>query len=448
MALLNDALEALDRADRVEANAESTSRVRVQILRTKGDPAGAIGELTRLIKRTPGNIAARRLLIQLLVQRAAERHELPGREILQVVHEGIKLNPSLSLWHESLGDLHVLRSTGFRRAGDGKTAQAEASQAAAAFLTAHERQPSAVRLAKYAELSLAEEQPDFVNIVQRIEGTRRMLEGSPLLRGLYALALTGQDRDAEALEQMKLARDEHGQILAQQPGARQGLESWLGTLQMVMADEDPAAYERFVREVAGPELDSIELVAIARTWVRIRGKEGVSHSLELLITAVARCKADDNQLRAMIHLDAGQYHVLLGDYQKAAVAFVQVLESDPDHPLALNNAAYIFVQHLDDPARAIPFAERAVVIKPGDPFILDTLGWALFRVESYDKAEEALRKSIAVGPSAGNHLHLAWVFYQTDRRDKARDYLRYAAELKPGPDTQDEIDDLAAKLRR
>jgi tetratricopeptide (TPR) repeat protein len=275
-----------------------------------------------------------------------------------------------------------------------------------------------------------------------------MLQGSPLLRGLYALALTGLNRDAEALEQMKLARDEHGQILAQQPGARQGLESWLGTLQLVMADQDPGAYERLVMELAGGEPDPIELLAVARTWVRARGNEGVSHALELLSAAAAGCGADDEQLRAMIELDAGQYHVLIGDYQKAADAFVKVLESDPDHPLALNNAAYIYIEHLDDPARAIPFAERAAVVKPGDPFILDTLGWAHFGVESYVKAEEALRESIAAGPSADNYLHLAWVFYQTDRHDKAKDYLRYAAELKPNPDTQKQINDLTARLRR
>ena len=293
-----------------------------------------------------------------------------------------------------------------------------------------------------------EKTPDFAGITRLIEETRPMLEGSPLLRGLYAMALTGQDRDAEALEQMRLARDEHGQILEQQPGARQGLRSWLGTLQIVMVDLDPGAYEQMVRELAGGELDPLELVAVARRWVRTQGNEGVSHALELLSTAASLCSDDDDRLRVMIDLDAGQYHVLLGDYQKAADYFVQVLDIDPDHPLALNNAAYLFIQHLDDPTRAIPFAERAAAVKPGDPFILDTLGWALFHVESYEKAEEALRQSIAAGPSADNHLHLAWVFHETGRGDKARDFLRYAAELGPDPDTQTQIDDLTARLRR
>ncbi len=91
--LLEDALESLDRADRVQPNAESTSRVRVEILQTKGDRAGAIGELTRLIERAPQNSAARRLLVQLLVERAAEQQQPPGREVLQIAIEAIELNP-------------------------------------------------------------------------------------------------------------------------------------------------------------------------------------------------------------------------------------------------------------------------------------------------------------------------------------------------------------------
>ncbi len=156
----------------------------------------------------------------------------------------------------------------------------------------------------------------------------------------------------------------------------------------------------------------------------------------------------------MIGMDRSSYQVLLGDYRDAVAALDDVLEmavQDPDvqdHPFALNNAAYIYAEYLDNPARAAEYALRAAAVRPGDSSILDTLGWAYYKLARYDEAETALRDSIDVAATADNYLHLAWVFYETDRRDKARDFLRYAAELGPDPDTQTQIDDLTARLRR
>ena len=65
-----------------------------------------------------------------------------------------------------------------------------------------------------------------------------------------------------------------------------------------------------------------------------------------------------------------------------------------------------------------------------------------------EEAEDALRRSIAIRPSPDNHLHLAWVFYETDRRDRTRSYLLKAEALHPSPDTQARINELNRKLRR
>ncbi|MCZ6508129.1 MAG: hypothetical protein O7A04_08820, partial [Acidobacteria bacterium] len=448
--LLDDALMTLEQADQVAAGSEATSRVRVEILRLNKDYRAAIGELTRLLGREPGNIAARRLLVQLLVTVVdEERARVPGgapskyNTAMQVVRDAINLSPSVAIWHEALGDLYVLR-----REPDG---------AAPAFKRSYELQPTSPRLSKYAELALAEADAKgdndeaiglYANISTMIDSATGAREDTPLLRGLYARALAGQGRFDRALAEMRAAYGEHQELLAEQPQARSGLVSWLRTLQGVLVDDDPREYERIVRELAGDEPDTVELIWIARTWVNNRPTDGLSRAIELLDVARTQCPAEDHPLRAQIGLDQGQFYVLVGDDRKAVETFEEVLEIDPDHPLALNNTAYLYAQSLDEPAKAVPYAERANAVKPEDPFILDTLGWALFKVGKFEDAEDRLRQSINLSASADNHLHLAYVFDATKHYDKAMKYLESAGYLRPTAETRDEINRLVTEISK
>ena len=228
----------------------------------------------------------------------------------------------------------------------------------------------------------------------------------------------------------------------------------LRTLWVVLEADDPTRYEELVRELSGGEPGPLPLVWIGRAWVEARPSDGIARAMELLNTAATRCPEQDKELRAMIGLDMSRHQVFLGDYRNAVASLEEVIEiavQDPDvqdHPFALNNAAYIYAEYLDNPARAAEYAARAAAVRPGDSSILDTLGWAYYKLARYEEAETSLRDSIDVAATADNHLHLAWVFYQTDRLKKAREYLRKAAELRPSPDAQDQIDDLTRQLRR
>jgi len=225
-------------------------------------------------------------------------------------------------------------------------------------------------------------------------------------------------------------------------------------LQAVLRGREPAEYEQIVRELSDGEPTALSLVWIARAWGAGRDRDGLTHAIALLDTAASRCSADDNELRGLIGLDRGQYHVGLGNYREAAASFEVVIEvaaADPnvaDHAVALNNAAFLYAEYLDEPGKAVAYARRADAVNPDDPSILDTLGWALCKLGRYDEAQEALDRSIQIRPSPDNHLHVAWVKYETGKRDLVRTYLLKAESLHPTPDTQAQIDELNKKLRR
>jgi tetratricopeptide (TPR) repeat protein len=234
--------------------------------------------------------------------------------------------------------------------------------------------------------------------------------------------------------------------------------NWLRSLESVMSGRDPVEYERFVRELTDDRPAPVEYLWIARYWITgSAAGEGLTRGIEVLRLGIDECPDDDPSLKAQMELDLGQFLVMAGDYRASAEAFERVLEIDPESILALNNAAYLYVEHIEDYQKALRYAERAAEMRPNEHTVLDTLGWAYYRVGRYEEAEEYLRRSIKARPTPDNHFHLAAVLVETARSmdlqpgskrlDTARTYLSRSAELGPSDELQVEIDRLAEEIR-
>ncbi|MEE9156381.1 MAG: tetratricopeptide repeat protein, partial [Gemmatimonadota bacterium] len=424
---LDKGLLALARADEAQGSTESISMVRAELLLAKEDPPfrGAVGELSRLLERFPGNDAARRRLLFL----HAANQDFDGA--MAVVVAGIERNPLVAYWHEAMGDVHVR--------------QRDLEPAAASFARAQELEPSLNRVYKLAQASLALEEPDFVAIVEALEAYADSLENRPGVRTVYAHALGGVNRRDEAIAQLRIAYAEYRTRIENNPSAPHYRGRWFGTVASLFSTEGVRGIEPFLRELAGGDLDPFELDWLAEVWAG-EGAEGMMRAIELQRQAVGRCPEDEQRLRAQFLFKLGQFILVTGDARTAVGTFEEVIGIIADHAAALNNAAYIYAELLDEPAKAVPYAEEAAKATPTDPNVLDTLGWAYFKAGRNDEAEDALRKSITAEPSAENHLHLAHVLVKAARLQTAENYLRRAAELDPNAQTRAEIDRLANEI--
>ena len=85
---------------------------------------------------------------------------------------------------------------------------------------------------------------------------------------------------------------------------------------------------------------------------------------------------------------------------------------------------------------------------PSDPHVLDTLGWAYYRTGNQAEGEEYIRSSIKSSPTPNAHLHMAHVFIDKGRRDKAKDHLQKALDLSPDDGTRSEIERLQDDIGR
>ena len=89
--------------------------------------------------------------------------------------------------------------------------------------------------------------------------------------------------------------------------------------------------------------------------------------------------------------DLGVVYERMQEYTNASETYNKVLSIVPDSAGVLNNLAYIYSEHLDDPDKAVELASKARALKPLDPAIADTFGWALYHNADYLQSLTVLR---------------------------------------------------------
>ena len=137
----------------------------------------------------------------------------------------------------------------------------------------------------------------------------------------------------------------------------------------------------------------------------------------------------------------------LGD-DAAAIALLEPhLRAHPDDVSALNLAGYLLADssaRLDDAERYLAHARE---LSPGDPAILDSWGWVLFKRGRTRDAIRALERASRFAPLEPDilvHLAAAWAADRAPRT--AASVLARAVALHPSRDTQRRIDALRASL--
>ena len=75
--------------------------------------------------------------------------------------------------------------------------------------------------------------------------------------------------------------------------------------------------------------------------------------------------------------------------------------------------------------------EKASQLAPKDPFILDSLGWVLYRQGDLEGALTHLQRAYAERPDPEIAAHLGEVLWTLGRKDEARSILREAQKKDP-----------------
>jgi len=105
------------------------------------------------------------------------------------------------------------------------------------------------------------------------------------------------------------------------------------------------------------------------------------------------------------------------------------LEPDNAHPY--NALGYSLAQRNIRLKEARQLLERAAVLRPGDPFITDSLGWLHFREGRLPEAASLLRQAHQQRPDAEIAAHLGEVLWTQGQSDEARTIWKAALQVSP-----------------
>ena len=130
----------------------------------------------------------------------------------------------------------------------------------------------------------------------------------------------------------------------------------------------------------------------------------------------------------------------LKEWEKAEPNFFKALDLYPDQPQVLNYLGYSWVDMDRNLERGLELIRKAVELRPSDGYIVDSLGWAYYRLGRYDEAAKELERAVSLMPDDPIlNDHLGDAYWRVGRRLEARFQWNHARDLDPEPDLLAEV---------
>ncbi|MGE0279716.1 MAG: tetratricopeptide repeat protein, partial [Rhizobiaceae bacterium] len=125
----------------------------------------------------------------------------------------------------------------------------------------------------------------------------------------------------------------------------------------------------------------------------------------------------------------------LKEWPKAEPNFRKALELFPNQPQVMNYLGYSWVDMNRNLEEGLDLIRKAVDLRPSDGYIVDSLGWAYYRLGRFDEAVTELERAVSLKPDDPVlNDHLGDAYWRAGRRLEATFQWSHARDLKPEPD--------------
>ena len=141
-----------------------------------------------------------------------------------------------------------------------------------------------------------------------------------------------------------------------------------------------------------------------------------------------------NETRANwnIFYQRGIAYERLKDWPKAEPNSRKSLDLLPNQPQVLNYLGYSWVDMNMNLDEALDMIRRAVDLRPGDGYIVDSLGWAYYRLGRFEEAVIELERAVSLKPDdAVLNDHLGDAYWRVGRKLEATFQWSHSRDMKP-----------------
>jgi len=131
------------------------------------------------------------------------------------------------------------------------------------------------------------------------------------------------------------------------------------------------------------------------------------------------------RLRGIIYERIDQWDLAEKDFKR-------VLELSPDDVDTLNYLGYTWVDRGENLTEAFEMIRKAVAEEPESGAIVDSLGWAHYKLGQYQEAKDKLEDAVELSPSSATIIdHLGDVYWKLGRKREAGFQWKRALEFDP-----------------
>ena len=183
---------------------------------------------------------------------------------------------------------------------------------------------------------------------------------------------------------------------------------------------------------AAGQADRIQLLLAESQLLRDAGQTREAYAL---LTESLAAQPEQPELlyeAALLAEKIGQHDVLEANLRK-------LIALKPDHAHAYNALGYSFAERNQRLAEAEQLITKALQLSPDDPFIIDSMGWVLFRKGDSAGAVLHLQRAYSIRPDPEIAAHLGEVLWLLGRQDEARRTWQEAAKANPGNEVLAEV---------
>jgi tetratricopeptide (TPR) repeat protein len=162
-----------------------------------------------------------------------------------------------------------------------------------------------------------------------------------------------------------------------------------------------------------------------------RGRKMFAECADVYSKGLATMAAPDKSAWTLFYF-RGICYERSKQWPKAEADLKKALELFPDQPHVLNYLGYSWIDkgmNLDEGMRMIT---RAVEQRADDGYIVDSLGWAYYRIGKYDEAVKELDRAVELKPEDPTiNDHLGDAYWKVGRVVEARFQWAHARDLNP-----------------